>query len=181
MVGSFFLDKSDPGSWRALNGLALKVSTAADAAGLGRGVVELLNVRVSQLNGCAYCLDLHHRLAREAGVSTQQLAVLPAWREAGVFTAVERAALAIGEAATVLHDGGNSVAELAAARAVLTEPQYSALQWCAISMNAFNRVSILSGHPVRAKDADDANDADAGGANSGAKPAGSQAPAGVPR
>lgn len=149
MVGSFFLDKSDPGSWRALNGLALKVSAAAEAAGLTRAVVELLNVRVSQLNGCAYCLDLHDRLAREAGVGAQQLAVLPAWREAAVFTAVERAALAIGEAATALHEDGNFLAELAAARAVLTDAQFSALQWCAITMNAFNRVSVLSGHPVR--------------------------------
>lgn len=149
MVGSFFLDKSDPGSWRALNGLALKVSAAAEAAGLTRAVVELLNVRVSQLNGCAYCLDLHDRLAREAGVGAQQLAVLPAWREAALFTAVERAALAIGEAATALHEDGNFLAQLAAARAVLTDAQFSALQWCAITMNAFNRVSVLSGHPVR--------------------------------
>lgn len=149
MVGSFFLDKWDPGSWRAPNGLALKVSAAAEAAGLTRAVVELLNVRVSQLNGCAYCLDLHDRLAREAGVGAQQLAVLPAWREAAIFTAVERAALAIGEAATALHEDGNFLAELAAARAVLTDAQFSALQWCAISMNAFNRVSVLSGHPVR--------------------------------
>ncbi|WP_255767898.1 carboxymuconolactone decarboxylase family protein [Pseudarthrobacter sulfonivorans] len=149
MVGSFFLDKSDPGSWRALNGLALKVASAAEAAGLSRAVLELLNVRVSQLNGCAFCLDLHDRLAREAGVSTQQLAVLPAWREAAVFDETERAALAIGEAATALHDDGKSFGELAAARAALTEAQFSALQWCAIAMNAFNRVSILSGHPVR--------------------------------
>jgi AhpD family alkylhydroperoxidase len=149
MVGSFFLDKSDPGSWRALNGLALKVSAAAEAAGLTRAVVELLNVRVSQLNGCAYCLDLHDRLARGAGVGAQQLAVLPAWREAAVFTGVERAALAIGEAATALHEDGSFLAELAAARAVLTDAQFSALQWCAITMNAFNRVSVLSGHPVR--------------------------------
>lgn len=153
MVGSFFLDKSDPGSWRALNGLALKIASAAEAAGLSRAVVELLNVRVSQLNGCAYCLDLHHRLARDAGVSAQQLAVLPAWREAAVFTKTERAALAIGEAATALHDDGKSFAELATARAVLTEEQYSALQWCAIAMNAFNRISILSGHPVRPRPA----------------------------
>ncbi|MBT2548831.1 carboxymuconolactone decarboxylase family protein [Arthrobacter sp. ISL-65] len=149
MVGSFFLDKSDPGSWRALNGLALKVAAAAEAAGLSRAVVELLNVRVSQLNGCAYCLDLHDRVAREAGASAQQLAVLPAWRETAVFSETERAALAVGEAATALHDDPKFLAELAAARAVLTEAQYSALQWCAIAMNAFNRVSILSGHPVR--------------------------------
>lgn len=149
MPDHFFLDKSDPGSWKALNGVALKVAGSAEAAGLGRAVVELLNVRVSQLNGCAYCLDLHVRLAREAGVSEQQLAVLPAWRETAVFSGVERAALAIGEAATALHTDGKSFTELASARAALTEAQYSALQWCAIAMNAFNRVSILSGHPVR--------------------------------
>jgi AhpD family alkylhydroperoxidase len=52
--------------------LALKISAAAEPAGLTRAVVELLNVRVSQLNTCAYCLDLHDRLAREAGVGAQQ-------------------------------------------------------------------------------------------------------------
>jgi AhpD family alkylhydroperoxidase len=155
MVGSFFLDKSDPGSWRALNGVALKAAAAAEAAGLNRAEVELLNVRVSQLNGCAYCLDLHDRLAREAGASAQQLAVLPAWREARIFTAVERAALAIGEAATALHNDGKFPTELAAARGVLTDAQFSALQWCAITMNAFNRVSILSGHPVRPRSTTD--------------------------
>jgi AhpD family alkylhydroperoxidase len=149
MGGSFFLDKSDPASWRALNGLALKVAGAAEAAGLGRAVVELLNVRVSQINGCAYCLDLHDGLAREAGVSGQQLAVLTAWRETDVFNEIERAALAVGEAATLLHSNGKSFQELTAARQVLTDDQYSALQWCAVAMNAFNRVSILSGHPVR--------------------------------
>jgi AhpD family alkylhydroperoxidase len=149
LTDSFFLDKSDPDSWKALNGLALKVAAAAEAAGLTRAVVELLNVRVSQLNRCAYCLDLHVRLAREAGVGEQQLAVLPAWRETALFGETERAALAVCEAATVLHNDANSFAELAAARAVLTDAQYSALQWCAIAMNTFNRVSILSGHPVR--------------------------------
>lgn len=55
MLNPIFLDKSDPGSWKALNGVALKVASSAEAAGLDRTVVELLNVRVSQLNGCAYC------------------------------------------------------------------------------------------------------------------------------
>ncbi len=55
---------------------------------------------------------------------------------------------AIGEAATALHDDGKVPEELAAARAVLTDAQFSALQWCAITMNAFNRVSVLSGHPA---------------------------------
>jgi len=145
----FFLDKSDPDSWRALNGLAGTVADAAEAAGIPRAVLELVNVRISQLNGCAYCLDLHVRYALEAGVTAQQLAVLTAWREAPVYTELERAALAIGEATTVLPDEEDRIAELAAARSVLTDEQYSALQWAAVAMNAFNRVSVLSRHPVR--------------------------------
>lgn len=146
---SFFLDKSDPASWRAINGLALKVADAAEQAGLPRLTLELVNVRISQLNGCAFCLDLHARLAHEAGASEQQLAVLSAWRETTVFTPTERAALTIGEAATELPGNGRLRIELSAARAALTEEQYSALQWVAVTMNAFNRISILSGHPVR--------------------------------
>ncbi|GAB3528528.1 carboxymuconolactone decarboxylase family protein [Arthrobacter monumenti] len=148
--GNFFLDKSDPASWRALNGLALKVADAAENAGLSKSVMELVNVRISQLNGCAFCLDMHVRRAREAGSSEQQLAVLPAWQEAAaVFTETERAALAVGEAVTELPVRGNLFDEVAAARTVLSDAQYSALQWAAIAMNAFNRVSILSRHPVR--------------------------------
>ncbi len=146
---NFFLDKSDPASWRALNGLALKVADAAEQAGLPRSIIELVNVRISQLNGCAFCLDLHVRLAKEAGVSDQQLAVLPAWRETIVFSPTERAALAIGEAATELPGHERLRTEMEAARAALSNQQYSAVQWAAATMNAFNRISILSGHPVR--------------------------------
>ncbi|HET7414944.1 MAG TPA: carboxymuconolactone decarboxylase family protein [Arthrobacter sp.] len=146
---NFFLDKSDPASRRALNGLALKVGEAAESAGLPKSVMELVSVRISQLNGCAFCLDLHVPRAREAGVSDQQLALLPAWRESAVFTETERAALTIGEATTELGDPDNLAANMSAARAALTDAQYSAIQWAAITMNAFNRVSILSRHPVR--------------------------------
>lgn len=150
MPGSnFFLDKSDPASWRALNGLALKVADAAERADLPRSVIELVNVRISQLNGCAFCLDLHVREALDAGVSEQQLAVLPAWRETQVFTPIERAALSIGEAATGLPGHDSLQAEVAAARTALTDAQFSAVQWAAVTINAFNRISILSGHPVR--------------------------------
>jgi AhpD family alkylhydroperoxidase len=150
----FFLDKSDPDSWRALNGLAGTVADAAEAAGIPRAVLELVNVRISQLNGCAYCLDLHVRYAVKAGVSSQQLAVLTAWREAeALYSELERSALAVGEAATVLPEEPERTAELAAARAALTDEQFSALQWAAVTMNAFNRISILSRHPVRPRGA----------------------------
>jgi AhpD family alkylhydroperoxidase len=146
---NFYLDKADPGSWRALNGLARKVAAAAEDAGLSRALVELLSIRVSQLNGCAYCLDLHTGYAVEAGVSAQKLAVLPAWRETELFDDLERAALAIGEAAALLPDEETRLAELAVARGELTDEQYSALQWTAVAINAFNRVSVLSRHRVR--------------------------------
>lgn len=76
MPGSCFLDKSDPGSWRALNGLAVEVPAAAEAAGLSRAVVVLPNVGVAQLNGCAYCLDLHDRLAHEGTTTLQDAGIL---------------------------------------------------------------------------------------------------------
>ncbi|MCT1722801.1 carboxymuconolactone decarboxylase family protein [Kocuria marina] len=145
----FFLDKSDPSSWRAVNAFSRKVGAAAEDAGIPASVVELVNVRVSQLNGCAFCLDLHVRKAEAAGVTAQQLAVLPAWRDTVLFNAVERAALIIAETATLLPDENTRHAEQAAAREALNDEQYSALQWTAIAINAFNRISILSGHPVR--------------------------------
>ncbi len=143
-----YLDKQHPALWRALNGLGLKVREAAEAAGLDETMVELLRVRVSQLNGCAYCLDLHVREAVEAGESVQRLAVLPAWRETALFTEKERAALALAESITELPGHSVQGHEEAYAREHLSEEEFSAVSWLAIAMNAFNRVSITSHHPV---------------------------------
>ncbi|ASN53314.1 carboxymuconolactone decarboxylase family protein [Sinomonas sp. R1AF57] len=145
---AFYLDKSDPAVWKALNAFTLQVRKVTDDAGLPRAVVELASVRISQINGCAFCLDLHGRLAVEAGVPERKLHVLPAWREAGLFTVLERAALDIAEAVTHLPDDEERISALARARAELGDARYSALCWAAISMNAFNRVSIVSRHKV---------------------------------
>lgn len=143
------LDKSDPAAWKALNAFVLKVRAATDAAGLPRTLVELLNVRASQLNGCAYCLDMHTRLALEAGETAQRLAVLSAWRDTALFSEVEEAALRVAEAVTSLPEEETRTAEISRAREVLTDEQFSALAWAAIAINAYNRVSIVSRHPVR--------------------------------
>jgi len=144
-----FLDKHHPAVWRALNGLGLKAKEAMLEAGFDARLIELLNVRISQINGCAYCLDMHVADAIEGGESTQRLAVLPAWRDTEVFADHERAALAVAESVTVLPDAGTRELEQANAREHLTEEQYSAVSWLAIAMNAYNRVSITSQHPVR--------------------------------
>ena len=146
---SVFLDKEHPAAWRALNGLGLKAKEAADEAGLDRTLIELLNVRISQINGCAYCLDLHVGDAVKNGESAQRLAVLPAWRDTDLFTEKERAALTLAEAITNISDAGAREREGAAARKHLTDGEFSAISWLVITMNAFNRVSIVSQHPVR--------------------------------
>lgn len=150
---AFYLDKADPQTWKSFGTWSARVSEATREAGVHPAVLELMCVRISQLNACSYCLDVHVRKAVAAGITDQQLAVLPAWREAGeLFDDVERAALTIGEAATELPDPAVRVAELARARESLTDAQYSALQWAAIRMNVSNRVSILSQHPVRPRE-----------------------------
>ncbi len=152
-MARFYLDKSDPANWAASNVWAERIAESTQEAGLHPAVVELVSMRISQINGCAYCLDVHGSKAVQLGITTQQLNVLSTWREAEeMFSAHERAALAIAEAATVLPEPEVRRAELAEARAVLTDAEYSALQWAAIRMNVYNRISILSEHPVRPRE-----------------------------
>ncbi|GAA1956569.1 carboxymuconolactone decarboxylase family protein [Kitasatospora viridis] len=145
-----FIDKQSPEAYQAMLAAADVVHRTAEAAGLDRVLVELVNLRVSQLNGCAYCLNVHTRAALRAGDTAQRLGVLAAWRDTELFTPQERAALALAEATTHPADATAQEAAYAEARAVLTEDQLSAVIWVAITINAFNRVSILSKHPVRA-------------------------------
>ncbi|MGW3955869.1 carboxymuconolactone decarboxylase family protein [Streptomyces sp. NPDC004752] len=144
-----YIDKQSPGAYRALTATAEAVREVAAEAGLDRALVELLNVRVSQLNACAYCLSLHTRAALRAGETTQRLGVLPAWRDTELFSPRERAALALAEATTHPADADAQTTAYAEARGVMSDDELSAVIWVAITMNAFNRVSIMSKHPVR--------------------------------
>ncbi|GGW14158.1 alkyl hydroperoxide reductase AhpD [Streptomyces capoamus] len=146
-----FVDKQSPKAYHALVQTSEAVRAVAAEAGLDRVLVELVNLRVSQLNGCAYCLHLHTRAALRAGDTAQRLGVLAAWRETDLFTPAERAALALAEAITAAADTAAQDTAWAAARDVLTEDQVSAVVWVAVTINAFNRVSIMSRHPVRAE------------------------------
>lgn len=144
-----YLDKQSPAAYQALVRAADAARATAAEAGLDRVLVELVNLRVSQINGCAYCLDVHTKAALRAGETTRRLGVLPAWRETELFTPRERAALALAEATTHPADGLAQDRAYATARAALTDDEISAVIWVAITINSFNRVSILSRHPVR--------------------------------
>ncbi|MFE6051873.1 carboxymuconolactone decarboxylase family protein [Kitasatospora sp. NPDC056446] len=144
-----FIDKQDPKAYKALLAAAEAAGEAAADAGLDRRLVELVNLRVSQVNGCAYCLNVHTRAALREGETTQRLGVLAAWRDTELFDPRERAALALAEATTHPSDAGAQEAAYRVAREVLSEAEISAVLWVAIAINSFNRVSIMSKHPVR--------------------------------
>ncbi|MEU8788180.1 carboxymuconolactone decarboxylase family protein [Streptomyces sp. NPDC048643] len=144
-----FVDKQSPKAYHALVETSEAVRGVAAEAGLDRVLVELVNLRVSQINRCAFCLDVHTRAALRAGDTTRRLGVLAAWRDTELFTERERAALALAEATTEPANGAAQDTAYAAARRVLSDDEISAVIWVAITINAFNRVSVLSRHPVR--------------------------------
>ena len=103
---------------------------------------ELIRVRASQLNGCAYCLSLHTADARRAGEDQIRLDVLAGWREAGeLFDERERAALTLVDAVTQMRDAGGAYD---AAAGVLTAEELDGVLWQAIAINAWNREAVAT-------------------------------------
>ncbi len=143
------IDKQSPAVYQSLVGVSTAVMAAAKEAGLSRQLVELVNVRVSLINGCPSCLEVHHRRAVSAGVTDKQLATLSVWRDTELFDEREQAALRLAEITTTLPDHDTADREYARARKVLTDDELSVVIWVATTINAFNRVSILSRHPVK--------------------------------
>jgi AhpD family alkylhydroperoxidase len=107
-----------------------------------RPLIELVLMRASQLNGCAYCLDMHSKDARAAGETEQRLYVLQAWREAPFYSDRERAALAWCEAVTRLDAHGVSDEVFETARAQFSEKELGDLNMAVILINAWNRIAI---------------------------------------
>lgn len=130
-----------PGPYEAMDG----VGTAIAEAGLDPFLVELVKIRASQINGCAYCIDMHTKDARAMGESDERMHLLSAWRESDAFSEPERAALALCEAMTWIGDGHVPDDVWAAAEAQFEPPQLVALVWQCAAINAWNRVAIATG------------------------------------
>ncbi|MEV6620320.1 carboxymuconolactone decarboxylase family protein [Amycolatopsis sp. NPDC051106] len=142
------IDKQHPAAYKALIGLSMEAEKAAAAAGLDPLLVELVRIRASQLNGCAFCLRMHTGDALKKGENPDRIAVLPAWEETGYFSDTDRAALRLTEAITRVADGHVGDEDYAAAASVLTAEQISAVAWLTTVINAFNRVAITSRYHV---------------------------------
>ncbi|MCC2592718.1 carboxymuconolactone decarboxylase family protein [Tessaracoccus sp. OS52] len=143
-----FIDRQLPTIHSAMTAVATEVRARAAELGIEKSTLELVNLRASQINGCAYCLHLHTHLALRAGESPQRIAVLATWRETDLFNRIEKAALNIAEAVSLVSQLRLTEVEYDSMREDLTDDQLALLIYAATTINAFNRVSILSHHPV---------------------------------
>lgn len=110
--------------------------------GLEHSLIELVKIRASQINGCAYCLHMHTSDAREAGESEARLYLLSAWRESRLYTSRERAALAWTEALTRLADTGAPAQDYEQGLAHFTEKEFVELTLLIGVINVWNRLSV---------------------------------------
>jgi AhpD family alkylhydroperoxidase len=130
--------KVAPGGFKAMMGL----ESYLHESGLEAPLLHMVKLRASQINGCAYCIDMHWKDARAAGESEQRLYGLDAWGEAGYYTDRERAALAWTEALTRVTDGHVPDAVFEATRTHFTDKELADLTWAVAAINAWNRVAI---------------------------------------
>jgi AhpD family alkylhydroperoxidase len=124
-----------------------QLQAAVNKSGLEPALQELIKLRASQINGCAYCIDMHFKDARAAGETEQRLYLLDAWREAPCYSDRERAALGWTEAVTLIHANGveNDVYEKA--RMHFSERELAHLTLAVITINGWNRLSIACRMP----------------------------------
>lgn len=127
-----------PGARTAMYGLERYVRES----GLEKPLLELVRMRASQMNGCAYCIDMHTKDARAEGETEQRLYGLSAWRETPFYSPRERAALAWTEAVTAIGEGGVPDELYSSTREHFTETELVNLTMAVVAINGWNRLAI---------------------------------------
>ncbi len=130
--------KVSPDALKAMGGIEKYVA----GSGLERSLYELVKTRASQINGCAYCLDMHTKDARKSGETEQRLYSLSAWRETPFYTERERAALEWTEALTVISESDVPDSLYESVRKHFDEKEVVALSMAIIAINGWNRLAI---------------------------------------
>jgi AhpD family alkylhydroperoxidase len=139
MTARLDIFKLSPQAYKGLGA----VNSALQESSLPRELLELVNLRVSQLNGCAYCIDMHSRTLLTQGVGIDKVVLVPVWREAeALFTDKERAALAWAETLTLVAQTNVPDADFQQAAAVLDQKELADLTMAVALMNAFNRIGV---------------------------------------
>ena len=127
-----------PDAYRAIMGLELYVRHS----GLEPSLIELIKLRASYMNGCAYCVDMHSKDARVAGETEQRIYAVPVWRETPFFSDRERAALAFTEAVTAIGQAGVPDDVYDEAKRFFSQDELVKLTMAIVTINAWNRVAI---------------------------------------
>jgi AhpD family alkylhydroperoxidase len=143
MSARFDLRTASPGGYAAMLGLNAQVS----ASGLDAGMLELIRIRVSQINGCAFCIAMHVAAARKLGIGEQHMHLLAVWREAPIYSAAERAALAWAEVLTELPGGEVSDDSYQRTCAQFPGTQTVELTLAVVEINAWNRLMMAARTP----------------------------------
>jgi AhpD family alkylhydroperoxidase len=130
--------KVSPETYQAM----LTVSKYTSECGLEHSLLELVKTRASQINGCAYCIQMHTRDARKLGETEERLHLLPAWRETEIYTPRERAALVWTEALTLLTDGHAPDDVYAEVKAQFSEAEIAKLTLAIGVINSWNRIAV---------------------------------------
>ena len=133
-----------PAFSRTVTGLDEAATAELDRAGIDRGLRELVRLRASQLNGCAYCVDMHARAARKAGVSSQRVDAVAVWPESNLFTVQERAALDFAGQVTLLASSRVPEASLNAVVAAFGDEGAAALLTLIIAINTWNTIGVTT-------------------------------------
>jgi AhpD family alkylhydroperoxidase len=138
-----------PDTIKALGAL----ETQIQSTGLEKSLIELVKIRASQINGCAYCINMHTEDARKRGETEQRIYLLSAWRESPLYSERERAALAWTEAVTLISDTHAPDETYKEVRGQFSEEETVNLTMLIATINAWNRLAIAfrAVHPVKVK------------------------------
>ena len=136
-----FLNEADPKAYQVLLGFEQYLQQSS----LTVTHAELIKIRVSQINGCAYCIDKHVKDAIATGEDTRRIILLPVWRECAFFTEEEKAILALAEEMTLIAGHGVSNEVYHAVLSLLGQQNTTEVMMAVIAMNAWNRVGITTG------------------------------------
>src|ERR1700756_5480520 len=143
-VNRIDIDTDAPALYRAY----IHLDNAAGKSQLHGRLAELVRLRASQLNGCAYCVDMHSRDALAAGEDERRLFAVTAWRESPLFTERERAALALTDAVTLIAQPAGLDDAYEAAAQVFETGELAALLYAIVTINGWNRLAVTT-HMVR--------------------------------
>ncbi|MFL4558775.1 carboxymuconolactone decarboxylase family protein [Yersinia kristensenii] len=133
-----YFSELSPATYKAL----VSASLSLDKSSLPKTLIELIFMRVSQINGCAFCLDMHGKFLRDHGFDNAKMDVIAGWRLSNLFSEAERAALDWTEAVTHITTSGTPDSTFNALKAHFSDAQISDLTFAISIMNAFNRLAV---------------------------------------